>query len=64
MRTLVSSSQLTRISSTQFPLTMIVKGKEAFRTDGSKRAMMDDWGKRWVWYSREMYVDTGEVSMI
>lgn len=43
---------------------MMVCGWEKLRTLGSKRAMMDGWGKVWVKYSSEMWVPNGELWMI
>jgi hypothetical protein len=42
----------------------MVRGWEWLRILGSKRAMMEDWGKGWVKYSREMWVPNGEAEMI
>jgi hypothetical protein len=43
---------------------MMVTGAEKLRILGSKRAMMVDWGKRCVKYSREMCVWKGASRMI
>lgn len=42
----------------------MVNGAEALRTFGSKRAIIDDWGKGWVKYSSEICVRNGDLAII